>query len=27
VGSPVVSHTIPVVSGGTTYYIMVSSIA
>jgi hypothetical protein len=27
VGSPVVSHTIPVVSGGTTYYIMVSTIA
>ena len=27
VGSPVVSHCIPVVSGGTTYYIMVSSIA
>ena len=27
VGSPVVTHTIPVVSGGTTYYIMVSSIA
>jgi len=27
VGSPVVSHTIPVVSGGTTYYIMVSTVA
>ena len=27
VGSPVVSHCIPVVSGGTTYYIMVSTIA
>jgi hypothetical protein len=27
VGSPVVTHTIPVVSGGTTYYIMVSTIA
>ena len=27
VGSPVVSHCIPVTSGGTTYYIMVSSIA
>ena len=27
VGSPVVTHTIPVVSGGTTYYIMVSTVA
>jgi len=27
VGSPVVSHCIPVISGGTTYYIMVSTIA
>jgi len=27
VGSPVVSHCIPVVSGGTTYYIMVSTVA
>ena len=27
VGSPVVTHTIPVVSGGTTYYIMVSMVA
>jgi hypothetical protein len=27
VGSPVVTHTIPVTSGGTTYYIMVSTIA
>ena len=27
VGSPVVSHTIPVTSGGVTYYIMVSTIA
>ena len=27
VGSPVVTHTIPVSSGGTTYYIMVSTIA
>ena len=27
VGSPVVSHTIPVTSGGVTYYVMVSSIA
>jgi hypothetical protein len=27
VGSPVVTHTIPVVSGGTTYYVMVSTVA
>ena len=27
VGLPVVTHTIPVVSGGTTYYIMVSTVA
>ena len=27
VGSPVVTHTIPVTSGGTTYYIMVSTVA
>ena len=27
VGSPVVTHTIPVSSGGTTYYIMVSTVA
>ena len=27
VGSPVVSHCIPVISGGTTYYIMVSTVA
>jgi len=27
VGSPVVTHTIPVISGGTTYYIMVSTVA
>jgi hypothetical protein len=27
VGSPAVSHTIPVTSGGVTYYIMVSTIA
>lgn len=27
VGSPVVTHTIPITSGGTTYYIMVSTIA
>jgi len=27
VGSPEVTHTIPVVSGGTTYYIMVSTVA
>ena len=27
VGSPVVTHTSPVVSGGTTYYIMVSTVA
>jgi len=27
VGSPVVTHTIPVTSGGTTYYVMVSTIA
>jgi len=27
VGSPVVTHTIPVTSGGTTYYVMVSTVA
>ena len=27
VGSPVVTHTIPVISGGTTYYIMVATVA
>ena len=27
VGSPVVTHTIPFISGGTTYYIMVSTVA
>ena len=27
VGSPIVTHTIPVISGGTTYYIMVSTVA
>jgi len=27
VGSPIVTHTIPVISGGTTYYIMVATVA
>ena len=27
VGSPIVTHTIPIISGGTTYYIMVATVA